>query len=226
MKPSLSLPVNRRPQRKHMLFVLIASLMLIVAIRDRILLDSQHPVWKHYEPFKWWLLPHGITAALALLLGPLQFSSRLRRHHLNWHRISGRLYITGVAVGVPLGIVIETIKYRIGVAPLRLLIGTIGFGSIFVVTTGIGFVLARRARIAEHQRWMTRSFAVAMVFVEVRCADYLPWLGRLINVPGYFLETHYVSSLWLFVAISLAAAELILWYGKATRSRFATVVTA
>ena len=117
-------------------------MMLVVLVRDRILMDSQHPVWKHYEPFKWWLLPHGITAALALLLGPLQFSSRLRRRHLNWHRISGRLYVAGVAIGVPLGIVIETIKYRIGVAPLRLLIGTMDFGSIFMITTGMGFALA------------------------------------------------------------------------------------
>jgi uncharacterized membrane protein len=209
-----------------MLFLLIASMMLVVLIRDRILLDSQHPVWKHYEPFKWWLLPHGITAALTLLLGPLQFSSRLRRRHLNWHRLSGRLYVAGVAMGVPLGIVIETIKYRIGMVPLRTLIGAIGFGSIFVVTTGTGFVLARRGRIAEHQRWMTRSFSVAMVFVEVRCADSIQWLGRLMDVPSNFLETHHISDIWLYIAISLTAAELVLRYGKAKRPRFAAVVTA
>jgi uncharacterized membrane protein len=226
MKPTLSPVATRRPQPKPMLFLLIASMMLVVLVRDRILLDSQHPVWKHYEPFKWWLLPHGITAALTLLLGPLQFSSRLRRRHLSWHRISGRLYVAGVAIGVPLGIVIETIKYRIGVAPLRLLIGTMGFGSIFVITTGMGFALARRGRIAEHQRWMTRSFAVAMVFVEVRCADYIPWLGRLMDLPGNFLQTHYISDLWLYVAISLTAAELILRYGKAKGPRFAAVASA
>jgi hypothetical protein len=127
---------------------------------------------------------------------------------------------------VPLGIVIETIKYRIGVAPLRLLIGTIGFGSIFVITTGMGFALARRGRIAEHQRWMTRSFAVAMVFVEVRCADYIQWLGRLMAVPSDFLETHYISDLWLYVAISLTAAELILRYGKAKLHRFGASAAA
>ena len=226
MKPTLSPVATWRPQRKHLLFLLIASMMLVVLIRDRILLDSQHPVWKHYEPFKWWLLPHGITAALTLLLGPLQFSSRLRRRHLNWHRLSGRLYVAGVAMGVPLGIVIETIKYRIGMVPLRTLIGAIGFGSIFVVTTGTGFVLARRGRIAEHQRWMTRSFSVAMVFVEVRCADSIQWLGRLMDVPSNFLETHHISDIWLYIAISLTAAELVLRYGKAKRPRFAAVVTA
>src|SRR5690348_15952178 len=100
---------------KHFLFLVIAAMMLVVLNRDRVLLDSQHPVWKHYEPFKWWLAPHGIAAALTLLMGPLQFSSRLRRRHLKWHRISGRLYVGGVAVGVPLGILIEAIKYRNGV---------------------------------------------------------------------------------------------------------------
>jgi hypothetical protein len=106
-----------------MLFLLIASMMLVVLIRDRILLDSQHPVWKHYEPFKWWLLPHGITAALTLLLGPLQFSSRLRRRHLNWHRLFRAALRRRGCDGRALGIVIETIKYRIGMVPLRTLIG-------------------------------------------------------------------------------------------------------
>jgi hypothetical protein len=29
---------------------------------NRVLLNSGHPVWKRYQPFKWWLLPHGIAA--------------------------------------------------------------------------------------------------------------------------------------------------------------------
>jgi len=201
---------RRGIEAKQLLFLLIGSMMLVVVFRDRVLLDPAHPIWKHYEPFKWWLLPHGLSAALTLVLGPLQFSSRLRRRHLMWHRISGRLYVAGVAIGAPLGIAIETIKYRIGVAPLRLLIGTIGFGSIFLITTGMGLMLARRGRIAEHQRWMTRSFAVAMVFVLVRCADSIQWLGRLIDIPGGFLEARHISDLWLYVAIMLTAAELVL----------------
>ena len=58
MKPTRSPVAIRLPQPKHLLFLLIALMMLVVLVRDRILLDSQHPVWKHYEPFKWWLLPH------------------------------------------------------------------------------------------------------------------------------------------------------------------------
>ena len=122
-----------------------------------------------------------------------------------------------MVVGAPLGIVIETIKYRIGVAPVRLLVASSAFGSIFLLTTATAFTLATRGRIAEHQRWMTRSFAVAMVFLEVRCADYIPWIGRLVEGPSNFLETHHVSDSWLYLAISLGTAEFILRYGQANR---------
>ncbi len=230
MTPTPSNVGTGRIRPKHWLFFLIASMMLVVLMREctlvRFLADSQHPLWKHYGPFKWWLAPHAIAAAITLVTGPLQFSSRLRRRHLNWHRISGRLYVVGVTVGAPLGIVIEAIKYRIGVATLRLLVGTIGFGTIFLTTTVLGFVLARRGRIAEHQRWMMRSFAVAMVFLEVRCAEAIPWIGRVIEKPSNFLETHHVSDLWLYLAVSLTVAELILRYALRKRRSFSAVAQA
>ena len=37
--------------------------------KERFLLDPMHPIWQHYDPFKWWLLPHGLAGAFALLLG-------------------------------------------------------------------------------------------------------------------------------------------------------------
>jgi hypothetical protein len=209
-----------------MLFLLVASMMLVVLIRDRILLDSQHWIWKHYEPFKWWLLPHGITAGLALLLGPLQFSSRLRRRHLNWHRISGRLYVAGGCNRRAAGDrnrddqvrdrrrTIETVNWN-----HRIRIDLRGYD-------GNGF----RAREARPDRGASTMDDAQLRSRHGICGgslrDYLSWLGRLINVPGYFLETHHISSLWLFVGISLTAAELILWYGKANRPRSAAAATA
>ena len=65
-----------------------------------------------------------------------------------------------------------------------------------------------------------------MVFVEVRCADYHPVAGTPNGRTGQLPQTHYISDLWLYVAISLTAAELILRYGKAKRPRFAAVASA
>ena len=204
---------------KYLLFALIAVMMLVVIDRERILLDPQHWIWRHYQPFKWWLLPHGITGALALLLGLSQFSARLRRRHLRWHRWMGRVYVSGVAVAAPIGIVIEAVKYVNGTAPLRLLIGSTGFGILFALTTGVGFSLARRGQVQQHRRWMTRSYAIATVFLQTRCVEHVPWLSRLLHWPIEFLETHLVSALWLHVAISIAAAELVLQYETRRRTR-------
>ena len=72
------------------------------------------PKWKHYEPFKWWLLPHGVAGACALLLGPMQFSERLRYRFRKLHRVLGRIYAAGVFIAAPLGIYIQHFQERLG----------------------------------------------------------------------------------------------------------------
>jgi uncharacterized membrane protein len=207
----------RRP--KYLVLGLIALMMGVVIYRDRILLDPPQWIWQHYQHFKWWLLPHGVAGALALFLGPLQFSKTLRQRHLRWHRLMGRVYVCGVAAAAPLGIVIESIKYVYGIAPLRLLIGSAGFAFLWAVSTGVGFSLARRAQIQQHQKWMTRSYAIATVFLQTRCVDQLPWLSRLLQPAMEFLEKHFVSTLWMHMAFSIIAAELILRYERSRQLR-------
>src|SRR5262245_13491530 len=89
---------------KHVVFGFIFLMMAYVLIhKERFLIDSSNPAWKHYEPFKWWLLPHGVAAACALFLGPMQFSDRFRNRYTKLHRILGRIYVAGVLIGAPLG---------------------------------------------------------------------------------------------------------------------------
>lgn len=198
------------PRPKYLLFGLIALMMLTVIYKDRILLNPQDPVWEHYRTFKWWLLPHGIAAALPLFLGPFQFSDRFRRRFLRWHRLLGRVYVCGVIVSAPFGVVVEYIKYRHDIAPLRLLIASIGLGSLFVFATVRAFLLAKRRDLQAHRRWMMRSYAIPMVFLEVRCVDQFAWLGKLLEWPSALLETHRISDIWLYIAFSLLVAELVL----------------
>ncbi len=57
---------------------------------EHFLIDAKDPEWPHIQPFRWWLLPHGLMGACALLLGSMQFSERLRRRFTKFHRIVGR----------------------------------------------------------------------------------------------------------------------------------------
>ena len=69
-----------QPTPKHLLFAFIGLMYAYVLWNnERFLFDSKHPEWAHIQSFKWWLLPHGLAAACALFLGPLQFSDRLRQ---------------------------------------------------------------------------------------------------------------------------------------------------
>lgn len=207
------------PRPKHLLFGLVGLMMLVVLYKDRVLMDMQSPVWEHYDSFKWWLLPHGITGALALFLGPLQFSVRLRQRFLRWHRLIGRIYVGGVAVAAPLGAWIEYVKYTHNIAPLRLVVASSGFGALFVLTTGMGFLMIKRRNIQAHRRWMTRSYAVALVFLIVRCVDQIPWLTKIADYPSMLLETYFISDLWMYIAFSLAAAELLLLFERMFKKR-------
>ena len=58
---------------KYLLFGFI-GLMLAYVLQhnERFLVDANNPAWKHFEPFKWWLLPHGLAAEVLLLPDPTE----------------------------------------------------------------------------------------------------------------------------------------------------------
>src|SRR5580692_12590736 len=88
---------------KYVAFGYIFLMMAyVINHNERFLVDSSQPVWKHYEPFKWWLLVHGVVAACALFLGPMQFSDRLRLRYTKLHRVVGRVYVADVLIGSPI----------------------------------------------------------------------------------------------------------------------------
>src|SRR4051794_37975479 len=133
-------------------FVFIAAMMLYVLVHnERFLIDAKDPVWNHYEPFKWWLLPHGLAAACALLLGPMQFSDRLRQKYTRLHRVVGRIYVAGALIGAPLGCYIQFFSERFG-APRSFSIATVVDAALWMLTTLIALVFALRRNIPQHRQ--------------------------------------------------------------------------
>src|SRR5712691_7599152 len=95
-------PSHRRLRTKHLVFTAIAAMTAYVLYHnERFLLDPAHPIWNHYEPFRWWLLPHGIAGACALVLAPLQFAEGLRRRHTALHRTTGTIYVISALILAP-----------------------------------------------------------------------------------------------------------------------------
>jgi hypothetical protein len=79
---------------------------------------------------------------------------------------------------------------------------------LLVITTGIALVFILKGKVREHRQWMTRSFAVALVFLE----------GRVIGgVTGWEnLGVHASETIvWTCLAFSILSADLVLqWQGS------------
>ncbi|MBS0640866.1 MAG: DUF2306 domain-containing protein [Proteobacteria bacterium] len=153
---------------KYVTFAVIAAMMIYVLYHnERFLIDSNHPVWLHYEPFKWWLLPHGLAGACVLLLAPMQFIDGLRQRYTKVHRALGTLYVTAVFVLAPIGVWIQHMDEAQGAAR-SFTIETMIQSGILMITTGLGCWFALRRRFAYHRQWMIRSYAVALSFLAAR----------------------------------------------------------
>jgi len=77
---TVSHPRTNWVRAKYFLFAFLGILLAYVLVHDEsFLFNARDPEWQHIESFRWYLLPHGIAGACALLLAPMQFSDRLRR---------------------------------------------------------------------------------------------------------------------------------------------------
>jgi hypothetical protein len=82
--------------------------VLFVFITSEVLLVTDYPMYHAYRlqviADRGLLIPHTLCGLIALLAGPVQFSSRFRQRHLNFHRVLGRIYVISVFIGALSGI--------------------------------------------------------------------------------------------------------------------------
>src|ERR1700730_6499247 len=160
-----TMPVQKRlaVRPKYFLFAFVGLMMTyVLRHNESFLIHPNDPVWQHYHPFRWWLLPHGIAGACALLLGPMQFSDRLRQRFTKFHRVAGRIYVTCAFILAPLGAYIQYFGERMG-APRSFSVAALVDAILLMMTTGMAFAFILSGKVQQHRQWMTRSFAVALV---------------------------------------------------------------
>jgi hypothetical protein len=196
---------------KYLLFAAIALMYAYVMWNNEsFLINSKDPEWQHIGPFKWILLPHGLAAACALFLGPLQFSDRLRKRFAKAHRIMGRFYVAGVLIGAPLGIYVQHWEERLG-GPRSFTVATVADAGIWLLATAVAMVFILQGKVQLHRQWMTRSFACAIVFLEVRV------------IIGLFHWEQYAEAIvWFCVAAAFPLADVVLQIQESLRTRAAT----
>src|SRR6266403_3215771 len=111
-------------------------------------------------------LVHIVPGLLFMLLGPLQFSSSIRAHHLRWHRWSGRVFVVcGAVIGIS-ALVMSLGMPAIG--GLNQAAATTLFATFFLFALCKAFWHIQRREVALHREWMIRAFSVGLAVATIR----------------------------------------------------------
>lgn len=120
------------------------------------------------------LVVHIFTAAVALVLGPLQFIPRIRSRR-RVHRTIGRAYLLlGVAPSAVTAIPVAMWSGR-----LLTQIGLTTAAVLWVITGVLAYRAARRRDFAAHRAWMMRNYALTFLAVTSRLLTPLLLLAQI-----------------------------------------------
>lgn len=202
-------PARRARSLSKVVFFLCFALVtaFVTYMKNARILDAASPIAQHFAPAGWVLVVHAFFGSIALALGPLQFSNRLRARNLKLHRISGYVYVIGVFIAAPLGIPVAA---RVDTLSLVFASAVQALG--WAGCTGIALYCVLHGNVAEHRRWMIRGYPFAAVFTFARLVIGIPAVQRL-GWPG--IE----SVVWTGIALAAFLPTMVLEWPAITASR-------
>jgi uncharacterized membrane protein len=206
---TLLTPGSGRSRFKTVLWMSLGLTALFVFITSEAFLVADYPMYHAYRlqviADRHLLIPHTLCGVIALLVGPIQFSSRLRQRHLKFHRVLGRIYVVSVFIGALTGIALAS--GRPGLP------GTSMQAAAWIVCTTAALITARNRQVVQHRQWMIRSYAVTFTFVSSRVFNLWPryWshLGDTLSAVGVIA----------FTLVSLLVVDLGLNWRELTNRR-------
>jgi len=142
---------------------------------------------------------HIILGGLALLIGWMQFSLRLRTNNITLHKQIGKIYLIAVFFSSIAGI-------YIGFYATGGLISSLGFiclGIIWFYTTLKAYLCVKNKKVEQHKKLMVYSYAACFAAVTLRI-----WLPFLQTIFGDF-DTAYRIVAWLCWIPNLIVASII-----------------
>lgn len=167
-----------------------------------------------YGPYFWprvnWVFPHVICGVIAILIGPFQFSERLRNNYLVWHRRIGYVYLITVLIGAIAGGVLSITSEVI----LTYSIGLFGLAVAWLLTSAMALFFILKRKTEQHREWMIRSYIVTFGFVFFRLGvDILEYYEIAENFDRLALMS------WACWAVPLLLVEPILQYRRTFKKK-------
>lgn len=177
----------------------IASLEFLVAAygKYRHLDSAAYGMFMTRRGWLWMHLAGGLTT---VLLGPVQFFTQWRQRHPRLHRMTGRIYLSGMLVAATgaVGLIASS------PAPLAIRLAFSATALAWLTTALTGLVAIRRGAVEKHRRWMVRNYAVTLAPILFRLSLPLAIASGLAPSP-----TLIATLLWCSWMVPLLACEAV-----------------
>jgi len=176
---------------------------------------------KGFLESKIWFIGHIAGASASLLLGPLQFSNKIRTRYMKYHRMAGKIFIIGSLVAA---VCAFRINLMYDCKPCRVSLGILSI--IWLFCTAAAWWAIKNKNIKAHRQFMVRSYTAALAFVFI----------RLFAIVGYqklfpFLDTltdRRVTAEWLCWVVPFIIIEtyMVLWPSLKARKPAGSISTS
>ena len=153
---------------------IIASWTIIIGLSIYFFVDSVAVYLtgfksKNFIANPFWVGLHLIGGTLALLFGPVQFSKGIRNRYLNFHRLTGKIYIVGAFIAglsaIRLSLISSCAPCRVSLFILAVLV---------IGTTFSAWWSVKNKNVTAHRQFMVRSYICVFSFVAVRISGLFP----------------------------------------------------
>lgn len=191
---------------KIILFSVLALLTIYVLVDTELrFVLNKSPESERLKSMSWILIPHVFFAAIALTIGPFQFSSNIRSKNAKLHRKIGKLYLISILLSVPFSILLP-IYYPMPGANITFKFVNITQASVWGITALLAWIAATKRQISLHKIWAARSYGVTCIFVLSRLYDptILFIASPTRNDFGFFL--------FFLIVLALVLPDIFLFY--------------
>jgi hypothetical protein len=191
------------------LFVLAVGAYFLVAYVARYLVQWNEATYGSFWPRLGYFVPHILGGLVAIVAGPWQFWPRIRTRHPKIHRVTGRLYLSGILVGALSGIGLAVTTQ----GPVPYAAGLFALSMAWLLTSSLAFFAIKQRDFVQHKEWMIRSYVVTFSFVTFRLVT---------DVLAYFCigeqMVNYTLMAWAAWALPLLMTEAVI-QGRKIRAR-------
>ena len=200
----ISLKALNRP--RVLLFSILAILSLYVLVEQELLflIGAGAAHLARYKSMSWILVPHGMLGMIALVTGPFQFSTTLRKNNLTLHKKLGKIYIIAILLAMPFAVMLN-IYHPIPGAKITFAFENIMQALVWATTAAMAWLAASRRQIIIHKMWAARSYGVTLVFV----------LSRIYNPLQFFMKNPDINDfghfLWFLLVFALVVPDMLVF---------------